>query len=225
MAMAVVDLVTAAEVAPVAEVAVLAMVLAEAADPVPGRAAEAAGLVDPAAAVLREVAAAIANLPNKTRASEHDRFEAFSLFTHHFQYLRITDAVDMVAGSGRTQNLERPLVPAVAGKGGHRMRNAQQLRHAIDSGRTGDKVAFPDPAAAPLGTDDEAAGTPPTPEQVEMAWEAENKQSRSGPVYSDDEVRQGEIILKQRWQRIVFIGGLAGAVLLAAVLAFASPWA
>jgi hypothetical protein len=105
------------------------------------------------------------------------------------------------------------------------MRNAQQLRHAIDSGRTGDKVAFPDPAAAPLGTDDEAAGTPPTPEQVEMAWEAENKQSRSGPVYSDDEVRQGEIILKQRWQRIVFIGGLAGAVLLAAVLAFASPWA
>jgi hypothetical protein len=99
MAMAVVDLVTAAEVAPVAEVAVLAMVLAvavlvpEAADPEPGRAVEAAGLVDPAAAVLREVAAAIANLANKTRASEHDRFEAFSLFTHHFQYLRITNAV------------------------------------------------------------------------------------------------------------------------------------
>lgn len=35
-----------------------------------------------------------------------------------------------------------------------------QLRHDIDSGRTGDKVAFPDPAAVPLGADEEAAGTP-----------------------------------------------------------------
>lgn len=36
-----------------------------------------------------------------------------------------------------------------------------RLRAAIDRGETGDKVAFPDPAAAPLGTDDEAAGTGP----------------------------------------------------------------
>jgi hypothetical protein len=35
----------------------------------------------------------------------------------------------------------------------------EQLRSDIDHGRTGDKVNFPDPAAAPLGTDDEAAGT------------------------------------------------------------------
>ena len=35
-----------------------------------------------------------------------------------------------------------------------------QLRHDIDHGRAGDKVRFPDPAAAPLGTDEEAAGTP-----------------------------------------------------------------
>lgn len=34
----------------------------------------------------------------------------------------------------------------------------EQLRADIDSGRTGDKVAYPDPAAAPLGADDEAAG-------------------------------------------------------------------
>jgi hypothetical protein len=33
----------------------------------------------------------------------------------------------------------------------------EQLRGAIDSGRTGDKVAVVDPAAAPLGSDDEAA--------------------------------------------------------------------
>lgn len=38
---------------------------------------------------------------------------------------------------------------------------AARLRHAIDSGNTGDKVNYPDPAAAPLGTDDEAAGAGP----------------------------------------------------------------
>jgi hypothetical protein len=31
-------------------------------------------------------------------------------------------------------------------------------RKTIDAGRTGDKVPFPDPAAAPLGTDAEAGG-------------------------------------------------------------------
>lgn len=35
-----------------------------------------------------------------------------------------------------------------------------QLRHEIDSGNAADKVNYPDPAAAPLGTDEEAAGTP-----------------------------------------------------------------
>ena len=34
----------------------------------------------------------------------------------------------------------------------------EQLRHDIDSGKTGEKVGFPDPATAPLGTDDEAGG-------------------------------------------------------------------
>ncbi len=34
-------------------------------------------------------------------------------------------------------------------------------RDRIDSGETGDKIAFPDPATAPLGTDEEAAGTEP----------------------------------------------------------------
>ena len=36
----------------------------------------------------------------------------------------------------------------------------EQLRDDIDRGRTGDKVNVADPAAAPLGTDEEAAGTP-----------------------------------------------------------------
>lgn len=45
---------------------------------------------------------------------------------------------------------------------------ADSLRHSIDSGETGDKADWPDPAAAPLGTDDEAAGYPPTREQLDM---------------------------------------------------------
>ena len=39
-----------------------------------------------------------------------------------------------------------------------RPHNPDQLRERIDRGETGDKVDFPDSAAAPLGTDDEAAG-------------------------------------------------------------------
>lgn len=39
---------------------------------------------------------------------------------------------------------------------------AEQLRYAIDSGRTGEKVAHPDPAMVPLGADAEAGGAPPT---------------------------------------------------------------
>lgn len=44
--------------------------------------------------------------------------------------------------------------------------NTDQLRDDIDRGRTGEKVRFPDPAAAPLGTDDEAAGSRPDPGTV-----------------------------------------------------------
>jgi len=46
--------------------------------------------------------------------------------------------------------------------------NVDQLRANIDSGKTGDKLPFPDPAAAPLGTDAEAAGYPPTRRELRM---------------------------------------------------------
>lgn len=39
-----------------------------------------------------------------------------------------------------------------------KMVTGEQLRADIDAGRTGDKVAFADPAAAPLETDAEAGG-------------------------------------------------------------------
>lgn len=52
-----------------------------------------------------------------------------------------------------------------------------QLRRATDSGATGDKVHFPDPAAAPLGTDDEAGGFSPPPAPAETALSTEAKPS------------------------------------------------
>ena len=41
-----------------------------------------------------------------------------------------------------------------------RVHNIDQFRAQIDKGETYDKVAVSDPAPAPLGTDEETAGTP-----------------------------------------------------------------
>ncbi len=46
----------------------------------------------------------------------------------------------------------------------------------------------------------------------------------SSPVYSADRVRGGEIILKTFAQKLVFIGGLVGAVLLGWVLVIVALW-
>lgn len=56
-----------------------------------------------------------------------------------------------------------------------------QLKDDIDSGRTGDKVNFPDLATVPLGVDDEAGGAPNTPEQVHMARQQENTRPLDAP--------------------------------------------
>ena len=42
-----------------------------------------------------------------------------------------------------------------------------------------------------------------------------NGSGNKSHVYSAQDVRQGEIILKRPWQRAVFIAGLVGAVLMA----------
>jgi hypothetical protein len=54
------------------------------------------------------------------------------------------------------------------------------LKNDIDRGRGGDKVNAIDLAAAPLGTDDEASGTPPTRRQLEMAHRSEIGSRPSG---------------------------------------------
>ncbi len=53
--------------------------------------------------------------------------------------------------------------------------NADMLRRDIDKGKTGDKKGFPDPSAAPLGTDAEAGGNPPSREELRIAREAERR--------------------------------------------------
>ena len=58
---------------------------------------------------------------------------------------------------------------------GKENRYAEELRHEIDEGEGADKVAAPDPAAVPLGTDSEAGGHSPTSEEVEMAIKEETK--------------------------------------------------
>jgi hypothetical protein len=59
-----------------------------------------------------------------------------------------------------------------------------QLRGKIDAGETGDKVPFPDPAAAPLGTDDEAGGARMRPDVVAAA--AARETSRNTPTKAPD---------------------------------------
>ncbi len=53
--------------------------------------------------------------------------------------------------------------------------NVAQLRHAIDSGETGDKVPFPDIATSPLGTDAEAGGHPATTAEVALSLAQQSK--------------------------------------------------
>ena len=60
--------------------------------------------------------------------------------------------------------------------------NMAMLKGDINSGRTGDKVEVLDPGMAMLGTCEEAAGTPLTPEQVKLARMEENKRRwQEGP--------------------------------------------
>jgi hypothetical protein len=70
------------------------------------------------------------------------------------------------------------MAPRANWKGG----STEQLRRDIDSGRTRDKVDWPDPAVAPLGTDDEAAGTPPSRERVRLARRQELSRGPKVPI-------------------------------------------
>jgi hypothetical protein len=63
-----------------------------------------------------------------------------------------------------------------------------QLKQDITSGATGDKVAVFDPGLANVGTGAEAAGTPMTPEMIELARKTERMKD---PPPGDPGVRAG----------------------------------
>jgi hypothetical protein len=66
-----------------------------------------------------------------------------------------------------------------------------QLRHGIASGQSGDKISNIDPAAAPLGTDDEAGGNPPTQQQLVQAAAHELQRKPKPPL----QVERGPIAI------------------------------
>ena len=94
--------------------------------------------------------------------------------------------------------------------------NPLKLRDRIDRGETADKVDFPDPAAAPLGTDDEAAGTPITPAQLHQARaEEETRNDDSPPAARPD--RRGPLYDKLA---ISLIAVVLAVIVIAAVASF-----
>jgi hypothetical protein len=84
----------------------------------------------------------------------------------------------------------------------------EQLRQDIDRGRTGDKIKVSDPAAAPLGTDEEAAGTPTPGEAVQQARDYEQAIGRQ--VHGTGEAAGGPSAAV--WIYILIILLLAGLV-------------
>lgn len=90
---------------------------------------------------------------------------------------------------------------------------AARLREHIDRGGAADKAAALDPAAAPLGTDDEAAGAPPTREEVAAAEAAEGH--RATP---SDHKRGPADLQGARLGPWVLLALVAGAIAIIAVL-------
>ncbi len=94
--------------------------------------------------------------------------------------------------------------------------NVEALRRDIDDGGTGDKVAFPDPAAAPLGADEEAAGTPLKPEDVALAREQEGSgDSRDAPGVTE---QRRESLNAQTGRPWVGIAVALGIIVIGAIL-------
>ena len=81
----------------------------------------------------------------------------------------------------------------------------ERLRADIDSGRTADKVAASDPASAPLGADDEAAGKPSGIRAVRHAMLLENARPHEGPEHGG---------LGHAWILVVFTILFAAAIVI-----------
>ena len=92
-----------------------------------------------------------------------------------------------------------------------RISSVAELRGDIDRGLTGDKVAVLDPAAVPLGTDEEAAGTPVDPAVIFQVRSRELEQGQQ--VRHAARVRTPETKGATQWVLIAaFILALAAMV-------------
>ena len=90
-----------------------------------------------------------------------------------------------------------------------------QLKADIDAGRTGDKVAAGDPGLSPLGTDDEAAGTPASPATIRTARAQELRLGEAAQAEADEPKRE------RAWFIPALLTGLVLIVVVAAVLGLA----
>ncbi len=91
-----------------------------------------------------------------------------------------------------------------------------QLKADIDSGKTGDKTEVFDPGLSPLGTDDEAAGTPAEPHRVRLARHLEGaKRWASGAARAAYAHRQADHVV------VAFVGV---AVVIGCVMAGGIVW-
>ena len=125
----------------------------------------------------------------------------------------MTDAIDSNRASGASPPAGDEFDPVTP------IENPDQLRIAIDQGHGADKVDATDPAAAPLGTDDEAGGSPIDRSQVRLAAAYE---IRTRP----QQARQRRGGLGHAWWLIGFavLMGLSIVVLVSWFSVSGSPW-
>jgi hypothetical protein len=124
----------------------------------------------------------------------------------------MTETIDRNRASSASPPAGDELDPATP------IETTEQLRIAIDQGHGGDKVDAPDPAAAPLGTDDEAGGTPNNRSQVRLAAAHE---IRARP----QQARQRRHGLGPAWWLIGFTVLVAISIVVVSWLSVSgSPW-
>jgi hypothetical protein len=94
-----------------------------------------------------------------------------------------------------------------------------QIKHDIDTGRTGDKAGGFDPAASPLGTDEEAGGAPHDPALIAKTrtQEREARPQSTSPNAATPEL-QPDARAGRTGLAIPILIGIAAAAVLAAML-------
>jgi hypothetical protein len=112
-------------------------------------------------------------------------------------------------------------MPAENGKKPAKRHYPDELRAKIDRGETGDKVAFPDPALAPLGTDAEAGGHPPTSQETEIALKEETKPS-TGPF--GPELAPNAQLVESNTKKAIVMFAFASVFIFVAIVAIYAYW-